>query len=220
MTDLYYKNLYNDLYKAGYHKGNAFAGRHLMKFLEKYYTVNKNDVALDIGCSNGTGISKINNLAGSNICYGMDPADLAIKYCNERYPNSTEKYKVAALPNIPFDDGMFNIIFCSDVLEHLLPADVEKTIHEIIRVSAAVTHIFLDIALVPESNRYNKIYETHKVKNLHTNLLSSEEWFEIFANAGLEVQEYIIWNEVEGKIINNIDYSNKEGALHIYLKKI
>ena len=73
---------------------------------------------------------------------------------------------------------------------------------------------------MPESNRYNKICETHKVENLHTNLLSSEEWFEIFANAGLTIQEYIIEYEAENSKINKIDYSNKEGALHIYLKKI
>ena len=220
MTDLYYKNLYNDLYESGYHRGKAFAGRHLITFLKKYYVVNEIDVALDIGCSNGTGISKINNLAGSNICYGMDPADLAIEYCNNKHPDSIEKYKVGALPNIPYDDNMFNIIFCSDVLEHLLPDDVEKAMDEIIRVSTADTHIFLDIALVPESNRYNKICETHKVENLHTNLLSSEQWFEIFANAGLEPQEYTIGYEAENKKINNIDYSGKEGSLHIYLKKI
>ena len=213
-----YKKLYNTLYKKGYHK-SGFAGKTLMSFLQKKYTLSPKDQVLDIGCSNGSGVKIINDLAGSNICYGFDAADDAIDYCNRKNPNNKDKYKVASLPNIPFDDDAFNVIFCSDVLEHLFPEDVDESFNEINRVTQKNSHIFLDIALVPESNRYNDVLCQYQLENLHATLFSSEKWFDIFNQHNLKIQDYVVEHEVNGKKINGKDYSNKEGALHIYLTK-
>ena len=115
---------------------------------------------------------------------------------------------------------MFDVIFSSDVIEHLLPEDIEKSFNEINRVTQKNSHIFLSIALVPESNRYEEVLEQYQLEDLHTTLFSSEKWFDIFKQHNFEIQDYNIEYEVKGKMINNKDYSNKEGSLDVYLTKI
>lgn len=41
----------------------------------------------------------------------------------------------AYLPNLPFKDGEFDVVTCFEVLEHLLPKDVEAAIAELLRVA-------------------------------------------------------------------------------------
>lgn len=215
----YYKKIYDTLYLKGYHR-TGFAGNALISFLQEHHPLSSKDKVLDIGCSNGSGVKIINDLAGSNICYGLDASKHGIDYCNKKNPNNEDKYKVASLPNIPFDDDMFNVIFSSDVIEHLLPEDVEKSFNEINRVTQKNSHIFLSIALVPESNRYEEVLKQYHLEDLHTTLFSSEKWFNIFKQHNFKIQEYNIGYEAKGKMINNKDYSNKEGNLDIYLTKI
>ena len=215
----YYKKIYDTLYLKGYHR-TGFTGKTLISFLQEHYSLSSKNKVLDIGCSNGSGVKIINDLAGSNICYGLDASKHGIDYCNKTNPNNKDKYKVASLPNIPFDDDMFDVIFSSDVIEHLLPEDIEKSFNEINRVTQKNSHIFLSIALVPESNRYEEVLEQYQLEDLHTTLFSSEKWFDIFKQHNFEIQDYNIEYEVKGKMINNKDYSNKEGSLDVYLTKI
>jgi len=217
--DKFYKDVYNKLYKTGYHRG-GFAGKELLKFLEENYTLSASDLVLDIGCSNGSGMKLINKLATADISYGFDPADLAIKYCYEKFTNDEERYKVGALPDIPFEDNFFNIIFCTDVLEHVLPDHINESFKEINRVTKDNAHIFLDIALLPETNRHDKITKEYEIENLHTTLFSSEEWFDVFEDNNLKVHNHFIHYEPAKTIRHKIDYSGKEGNLRVYLKKI
>ncbi|MCT7641467.1 methyltransferase domain-containing protein, partial [Aliarcobacter butzleri] len=85
-----------------------------------------NDVKtiLDAGCGNGA-IS--NYLDGFNIT-AMDRSHEALKYVKNK---SVE----GSLDSLPFEDNSFDLIICSDVLEHL-PDDIyKKTIKEFKRVS-------------------------------------------------------------------------------------
>ena len=67
----YYKKIYDTLYLKGYHR-TGFAGKTLISFLQEHYSLSSKNKVLDIGCSNGSGVKIINDLAGSNICYGLD----------------------------------------------------------------------------------------------------------------------------------------------------
>ena len=218
----FYKKVYNDLYSRGYHS-KGFAGNNLLDFLVDNCTLNKNNRVLDIGCSNGTGVSKINSLVNSNICYGIDPADKAIQMCIKKNPNNDDRFKVGALPNIPFDDGYFNVIFSSDVIEHILPEDIEESLQDIYRVATKDCNIFLNIRLVPESHRpanWKPVYEINNLENLHTGLISSDEWFIKIKDSNFKVKKYTIEYERIGQVINRKDYSGQEGCLTLHLTKI
>ena len=220
-SDNFYKKVYNDLYQRGYHS-SGWAGKDLLEFLVDRYTFNESDKLLDIGCSNGEGISSINKIANANISYGMDPAEIGIEMCNKNNPNNSNRFKVGALPNIPFDDGYFNVIFSSDVIEHVLPEDIDKSLEEIYRVTTEDCNIFLDIALVPESHRpanWKPVYEINNLENLHTGLISSDEWFIKIKDSNFKVKNHVIEYEKDGQKINGKDYSNQEGCLTLHLTK-
>ena len=217
----FYKKVYNDLYDRGYHS-SGFAGNNLLDFLVENYTLNANNKLLDIGCSNGTGVSKINSLVNSNICYGIDPADKAIEMCSRNNPNNDGRFKVGVLPNIPFGDEYFDVIFSSDVIEHLLTEDIDKSLEEIHRVTTEECNIFLDIALVPESHRpgnWKPVYEKNNLENLHTALISSDEWIDKIKKCNFNIEKSDLYYQPKGQMINNKDYSGKEGCLTLHLTK-
>jgi len=90
----------------------------------KKYIPDNVETLLDAGCGNGA-IS--NYLEGFDIT-AMDRSKEALQYVkNEAI--------LGSLDNLPFEDNSFDMIMCSDVLEHL-PDDVyKKTIKEFKRVS-------------------------------------------------------------------------------------
>tara|TARA_R110002167_G_scaffold355508_1_gene569903 strand:+ start:1947 stop:2615 length:669 start_codon:yes stop_codon:yes gene_type:complete len=217
----FYKKVYNDLYSRGYHS-SGFAGNKLLDFLVENYTLNANNKLLDIGCSNGTGVSKINSLVNSNICYGIDPADKAIQMCIKKNPNNDDRFKVGELPNIPFDDEYFDVIFSSDVIEHVLPEDIEESLQDIHRVTTEECNIFLNIALVPESHRpdnWKPVYDDNNLENLHVGLISSDEWIDKIKKYNFNIEKSDLYYERKGQQINNKDYSGQEGSLTLHLTK-
>ena len=80
---------------------------------------------LDAGCGNG---AIANSLVGFDVT-AMDRSVEALKYVKNA------KKIQGSLDNIPFKDNSFDLVICSDVLEHL-PEDIyKKTIAELKRVS-------------------------------------------------------------------------------------
>lgn len=73
---------------------------------------------LDVGCFNGEMIS---SLARNNECYGLDIAETPLKIAK------TKGIKTSKLDfekeKFPFEDNFFDIIICSETLEHLINQD-------------------------------------------------------------------------------------------------
>ena len=82
--------------------------------------------ALDIGCGDGNILSKISpdcNKVGIDISY------------NALKSNLTENRALAVSNNLPFRDGQYDIVICTEVFEHLPDRVFEETIGEIERVA-------------------------------------------------------------------------------------
>jgi len=90
----------------------------------KKYIPNDVKTILDAGCGNGA-IS--NYLEGFNIT-AMDRSEEALKYVKN-------KAILGSLDNLPFEDNSFDMVMCSDVLEHLPDEIYKQTIKEFKRVS-------------------------------------------------------------------------------------
>ena len=80
---------------------------------------------LDAGCGNG---AIANSLVGFDVT-AMDRSVEALKYVKNA------KKIQGSLDNIPFKDNSFDLVICSDVLEHLPEDTYKKTIAELKRVS-------------------------------------------------------------------------------------
>jgi SAM-dependent methyltransferase len=97
---------------------------------------------LDVGCGNGA----ITNVLGTRFdVTGLDRSDEALKSVQ------TKKVK-AKSTSLPFGDNSFDLVFSSEMLEHISAEDFDKTIQEIKRTSAKYIMISVPNAENPEKS--------------------------------------------------------------------
>ena len=87
-----------------------------------------NNMVLDAGCGSGE-LSKTLYQAGSDVI----SLDISKSYLN-RLKGIVHHRICASIENLPFRDHAFNIVLCSDVIEHLQTYD--EPINELFRVTA------------------------------------------------------------------------------------
>ena len=86
---------------------------------------------LDAGCGTGRNLHEYARLGQAE---GIEPSQTAVDYCRER----GLAVQQAGLESLPFEDGRFDIVFASDVLEHV-EGDVFafRELHRVARPGAA-----------------------------------------------------------------------------------
>lgn len=99
---------------------------------------------LDVGC--GTGAAVVyHRVIGEKEAYGIDfaePAQKVWKQCN------ADKWcQIADAKNIPYKDNTFDIVTCTDMLEHVPEEDTDRVLSEILRVTKK--DIMLSVSLIP-----------------------------------------------------------------------
>ena len=166
----YYKEVYEDLYQAGYrnddkNNGAAFLKHILWNFSFKSF--------LDVGCSTGKGIQTVmdNNI----LSYGIDISETAIKLAKKR----GRKCKVGSICDIPCVSNSFDMVFSSDVMEHLKEEDIDIALKELCRVSKK--YVALVIALKKDKCiGMRKWFFKCKLSNqrLHLSVLSEKQWMD------------------------------------------
>ena len=90
--------------------------------------IRKDDVLLDIGCSDGVLVSEA--LRRCKRAVGLDIDEVMLRRARSLYPEA-EFYRGSA-DDIPFDDGTFSAISMLDVLEHV--SDPTASLKEVDRV--------------------------------------------------------------------------------------
>lgn len=85
---------------------------------------------LDVGCSSGWFISEIAKRFPKAKCYGIDLYNKAIAYGRRLYPNI--EFQLADVHEIPFRKNTFDLVICTEVLEHV--DDPKRVLLEIKRV--------------------------------------------------------------------------------------
>lgn len=83
----------------------------------------------DLGCGDGILLKEIVNQYPGLNGYGVDFSRKALQHLA---PNLNPC--LADLTSLPFDDGFFNLCFCLDVLEHIIPSKLNRIVAEIHRV--------------------------------------------------------------------------------------
>lgn len=85
---------------------------------------------LDVGCASGWFLSEIFLVYPKANCVGVDVYKKAIDYGKKRYKEL--KLVQADAHNLPFKNDSFDLVICTEVLEHVV--DPEKVLGEIKRV--------------------------------------------------------------------------------------
>jgi len=107
-------------------------------------------VILDVGCGYGDMLFRIVKYGGR--AYGIDISGKGMEYARKIAPRAV--VKLAACENIPFKDNLFDIVFCSGVIEHF--NDIDGGLKEIRRVLKPSGYL---VTVVPNKKWVGKLYE-------------------------------------------------------------
>ncbi len=122
---------------------NPVRFKYYKRIIENGFTSGfRNRSALDVGCGGGI-LSE--ELAKTGILVtGVDPSRESIRIAREHAAAGGLKidYQEASGEKIPFSDGLFDMVFCCDVLEHV--GDVRRVVSEISRVLRPGGYFFFD----------------------------------------------------------------------------
>lgn len=192
---LRYNKIYEPLYKRGYHgnkKINMTHSESLIKKTEKIIPQPKGIKILDIGCANGTCVKMLQDLKYD--AYGIDISETAVEMATNR---GAKNCLLGSVTKIPFNDGYFDSITCSDVLEHIFEEDIPKAISEIYRVTSK--YAFIKVSMAKEKNKswiniYNSVSE-EKLDNLHVSVLPLDFWKSHLLKTGFKILEIEMINK-------------------------
>lgn len=89
---------------------------------------------LDVGCGTGRLLKAIDNRRATWYLYGIDSDPEKYEYASNHRPYA--RIKQGSVLDLPYDDFLFDVVVCSDVLEHLSYAEHERACAELRRVVA------------------------------------------------------------------------------------
>jgi len=192
-----YSEIYHFLYEKGYHGNLKNHGVQYVDYIVENYHFSS---LLEIGCSQGVTVKKFQEKGIDS--YGIDVSDVAIQ---EAKKMGLSVCQVGSVTNLPFESGVFDVVFSCDVLEHLIAPDVEKAIREIKRVSKK--YLFLKIAYGKEKNMswievLHRNPKYRNIKNLHQTVENKEWWLSKIVDEK--------WKFVESDFLNLMVFKQKE----------
>lgn len=92
---------------------------------------------LDAGCGTGGNLRKFSRLG---VATGVEPSPEAVGFCRER---GLERVHQAGLESLPFEDGSFDLIAATDVIEHV--GAEQQALRELRRVAAPTGVLLLTV---------------------------------------------------------------------------
>ncbi len=92
---------------------------------------------LDAGCGTGRNLAEFGRLGAAE---GVDVSADAVEFCHRRGLTGVQQ---APLEELPFEDGRFDLILATDVIEHL--DDDRRALTELRRVAARGAHLVITV---------------------------------------------------------------------------
>ena len=113
--------------------GKNFGNSFVKNYIREIHNSNK---ILDFGCGDGSLMEEINKVSKNKIIYGYENS-------NEMISNLQNKFKDK--PNFSFlsnlKEGNFDLIFCTEVIEHLYDKDLKKLIETLKKLKSSSGYI-------------------------------------------------------------------------------
>ena len=138
-----WKELYNDDFQR--HQINSISMEEMLSFDKVQYRfediikeIKEGDKVLDVGCSDGYFLNAL-LLKKMVKAYGVDASSHAINAAREH--NKEFEFKEGFVEYLPYDNDSFDVVVCSEVLEHVY--DVDKSVSELKRVCKPGGKLFI-----------------------------------------------------------------------------
>jgi len=162
----------------------------------------KFDSVLDVGC--GCGYALLNFILHRKRVQGVE-------VCQHLLDTTLRTYAVAGIvqqariQSLPFGENSFDLVYCTDVLEHIPEEDIPQAVSELVRVSKK--YILVSVCTIPSQCMPElKLHETVKPK---------EWWDEIFGRYRIKLAE-------EPAVVNSQQYEYRvragDGYASLYIK--
>ncbi len=155
---------------------------------------------LDIGCGFGGDLFLFNLMWEKKYCLELTGLDIdsekihLLNYYKEKREVKNLAFLLGDARALPFKEGLFDLVLCSEVLEHL--PEPEKAINEIRRILVSGG---LAIITTPNGSnlltlvgrlfkRISKPGEVDEEKSEHISVKAWREWVRLFKKAGFSVE--------------------------------
>lgn len=169
------------------------------KLLVRELDPQKNDKILDAGCGDGFFLYLLSRLGNYNLT-GIDSDKGAITNAKKQVGSKNVHYKIGDIYKMPFKDGQFNKIICSEVLEHL--PDERQGLLEIRRALAkngimyvTVPHWNYPFFWDPINYILQRVFKTHVksgfwagIWNFHERLYKVSELRKLLKDMGFSIE--------------------------------
>jgi len=145
---------------------------------------NKNSHILDAGCSGGALVTYLHKKNFKHI-YGIDIDHKSIEHCNN---NGLDNVFLMNCTELMFDDESFDIVICSDVLEHV-SNDVTalKEFNRVLKPNGII------ILFVPA---FNFLWSVHDQTNRHYRRYVSNDLICKLRANGFKIEKSTYWNVI------------------------
>lgn len=147
--------------------------------------VNENIHFLDVGCGTGWAVGEVARLAGNKgWFYGVDLSPKMIEKATDNFKGKDIfHFMQANAESIPLKDNFFDVIICTNSFHHYPKPD--KALNEMYRLLKSGGKLYIldptaDSWIAKLADKIIKIVEPEHVK-----LYSTEEFRQLFENAGL-----------------------------------
>jgi SAM-dependent methyltransferase len=145
---------------------------------------------LDIGCAYGFLLSRF---ADGRRLYGCDVSEWAIDQARRRLPQAEFVTADGTAP-LPYDDGRFEAVLCTDVLEHIHPDRHGNVLAEVHRVLAPSGRFCMTTPNLSLMRRC--VYRRADRLEQHIGMRHLKEWQAELARHGFEVTDR--WTYLNG----------------------
>ncbi|HUU10229.1 MAG TPA: methyltransferase domain-containing protein [Phycisphaerae bacterium] len=139
---------------------------------------------LDVGCACGFLLSRFND--GRTLC-GCDVSQWAIDEATRRLP----KARFAVIDDdgrLPYPDGQFRTVLCTDVLEHVAGEAQTRMLSEFARVLAPGGQVCIT---TPNLNRFRRwVYRRADRMEAHVGMRHLRDWRREFGRHGLGITRH------------------------------
>lgn len=184
--DYYQKGVRNNLLQRFWHTGKFKAVLSLIESNPKFI--------LDVGSASGWFLSKMSKRFPKAKCVGVDVYKNAITYGKNKYKSI--RFVHADAHKLPFQDDSFDMIVCTEVLEHVTnPKGVLKEIRRVLKQHGAVViemdtgNILFNIVWYLWMNFNGKVW-----KGSHLHKFSSAKLEKMIKDCGFLIEKKKLFN--------------------------
>jgi ubiquinone/menaquinone biosynthesis C-methylase UbiE len=127
-----YRELYEyeaDVYRITDEAEDALA--HRRNLVRRILPSDPGPAILDVGCGDGAISAALAEATGARVV-GTDLAEKRVRFAREHAPAG--RFAQGSVYDLPFADGAFDTVVCTDLLEHL--DDPQRAVRELVRVSS------------------------------------------------------------------------------------